>query len=284
MVRKIIGGYFLFGAVVVLFALGKQGKAVEGVLCACVFALLGFFIWPKKKATEQQSAKGGNRITARMVFFWFFCLSAVIGGVITATDSGETFSSNLAATIAFALIAFMLRPESEKAKQRKVAKQAAKQAELEAKRAEQELRLARELASLSGEHAVGLPLAQGTTCVLHFGDEFVTASGGGNEFKLAYAKITDMSVHSDVEIQKSYVSSVGGAIGGAMLFGTLGAMVGGRAKEKQSKVIEYYFIITYLKDDGVGHLSFRVENNAKAQMIADRHRGKISKATNVTTL
>jgi len=77
---------------------------------------------------------------------------------------------------------------------------------------------------------------------------------------------------------------VGGAIGGAMLFGTLGAMVGGRAKEKQSKVVEYYFIITYLKDDGVGHLSFRVENNAKAQMVADRHRGKISKDTNVTTL
>lgn len=280
MVRKIIGGYFLFGAVVVLFALGKQGKAVEGVLCACVFALLGFFIWPKKKTTEQQSAKGGKRITARMVFFCFFCLSAVIGSVITATDSGETFGSNLAATIAFALIAFMLRPESKKAKQRK----AAKQAKLDAKQAEQEQRLARELASLSCEHAAGLPLAQGTSCVLHFGDEFVTASGGGNEFKLAYAKITDMSVHSDVEIQKSYVSSVGGAIGGAMLFGTLGAMVGGRAKEKQSKVVEYYFIITYLKDGVVDHLSFRVENSTKAQMVADRHRGKISKATNVTTL
>lgn len=213
----------------------------------------------------------------RKIACGFCCLMAVAGAIITATDSGETFGSNIAVAIVFAVLAFLLRPKSEKAKQRKAAERAAKQAE-------QEQRLARELAALSCEHTVGLPLAQGTTCVLHFGDEFVTASGGGNEFKLAYAKITDMSVHSDVEIQKSYVSSVGGAIGGAMLFGTLGAMVGGRAKEKQSKVIEYYFIITYLKDDGVGHLSFRVENNAKAQMIADRHRGKISKATNVTTL
>jgi len=277
MVRKIIGGYFLFGAVVVLFALGKQGKAVEGVLCACVFALLGFFIWPKKKATEQQSAKRGNRITAKKIFFWFCCAMSVIGAIIAATDSGESVGSSIGISVVFAVLALLFRPQSEKAKQRKAAERAAKQAE-------QEQRLARELAALSCEHTVGLPLAQGTSCVLHFGDEFVTASGGGNEFKLAYAKITDMSVHSDVEIQKSYVSSVGGAIGGAMLFGTLGAMVGGRAKEKQSKVVEYYFIITYLKDDGVGHLSFRVENNAKAQMVADRHRGKISKDTNVTTL
>lgn len=220
MVRKILGGFFLFCAVVALFALGGQGMMGEGFACACTYALIGYLILPKSK----------------------------------------------------------------KAKQRKAAKQAAKQAKQDAKRAEQELRLARELASLSGEHAVGLPLAQGAACVLHFDDEIVTISGGGNEFKLAYAKITDMSVHSDVEIQKSYVSSVGGAVGGAMLFGTLGAMVGGRAKEKQSEVVEYYFIITYLKDGVVDHLSFRVENNAKAQMVADRHRGKISKTTNVTTL
>ncbi len=87
------------------------------------------------------------------------------------------------------------------------------------------------------KHQIGLPLAEGANCeVWHDEDEDkVVIASSGNAFNLAFSKVTDITIKTDEEIQKAYVSSIGGAVGGAVLFGTLGAMVGGRAKEKESK-------------------------------------------------
>lgn len=46
-----------------------------------------------------------------------------------------------------------------------------------------------------------------------------------------------MCIKTDKEIQQQYVSSVGGAVGGAVLFGPLGAITGGRAKKKTVKEV-----------------------------------------------
>ena len=81
-------------------------------------------------------------------------------------------------------------------------------------------------------------------------------TSGGNTFNVALNKLTDVQIKTNAEIQKQYVSSVGGAVGGAVLFGPLGAMVGGRAKQKQIRTLEHYLIITYLKDGNVDYLSF----------------------------
>ncbi|MEH2944892.1 hypothetical protein VSQ32_19130 [Lachnospiraceae bacterium KK002] len=56
-------------------------------------------------------------------------------------------------------------------------------------------------------------------------------------FELEKSKITDMCIKTDKEIQQQYVSSVGGAVGGAVLFGPLGAITGGRAKKKTVKEV-----------------------------------------------
>lgn len=69
-------------------------------------------------------------------------------------------------------------------------------------------------------------------------------------FELEKLKITDMCIKTDVEIQQQYVSSVGGAVGGAILFGALGAMIGGRAKKKVvNRKMRHYLIITYQSDE-----------------------------------
>jgi len=69
------------------------------------------------------------------------------------------------------------------------------------------------------------------------------------------------------------VSSVGCAVGGAVLFGPLGAMVGGRAKEKTSRVIEYYFIITYHGKTGdLEYLSFETYAPQQARDLIQRFR------------
>lgn len=112
--------------------------------------------------------------------------------------------------------------------------------------------------TVSCEHTAGLPLAQGSACTVVFGDSQVSISGGGTSFDLANEKISDVTVKTSTDIQKSYVSSIGGAVGGAMMFGVLGAMVGGRAKQKSSKIIEYYLIITYDKAGEIAFLSFLI--------------------------
>lgn len=89
-------------------------------------------------------------------------------------------------------------------------------------------------------------------------DEF-QISGGGNNFVLQKDKISEISVMTDTEIQKQYVSSIGGAVAGGVVFGPLGAIVGGRAKEKKTKTKTYYLIFTYVSDNEVRYMSFEIE-------------------------
>ena len=78
------------------------------------------------------------------------------------------------------------------------------------------------------------------------------------------ACIADVAITNDVEIQKSNVSSIGGAIGGAVLFGPLGSMIGGRSKEKTSNIVTSYLVFTYLDHDEIKYISFNCTNDFKA--------------------
>ena len=106
------------------------------------------------------------------------------------------------------------------------------------------------------KHINGLPIAEDAACVIkRFSDRYEFHAGGAT-FDLAISKITDISVRTDIEIQKQYVSSIGGAVGGAVLFGPLGAMIGGRAKEKKSTTMSKYLIFTYLNDEELKYIGF----------------------------
>ncbi len=120
--------------------------------------------------------------------------------------------------------------------------------------------------TLPGKHQAGLPLAQDAYCMILMEDDCFKISGSGNEFELKKAKMTELTVKTDAEIQRQYVSSIGGAVAGGMIFGPLGAIVGGRAKEKKTTLVTHYLIFTYRSNDEVNYISFEI------------YRGYLSKA------
>lgn len=118
-------------------------------------------------------------------------------------------------------------------------------------------------------HIDGLRLAQGTSCVAHYENGMVEIQGGGARFQLDIAKIMKAEVRTETEIQRAYVSSAGGAVAGAMMFGALGAMIGGRTKEQTSSTSKSFLILTYLKNDEIAYISFRADYAVSAYKFAD---------------
>lgn len=116
-------------------------------------------------------------------------------------------------------------------------------------------------------HFYGLPIAENTLTQIFSCPNEYEFLANGNTFKLNKSKITDVTITNDVEIQKNNVSSIGGAIGGAILFGPIGAMIGGRSKEKTSKIVNSYLIFTFLDNNEIKYIAFNCTNDFKAQKI-----------------
>lgn len=109
------------------------------------------------------------------------------------------------------------------------------------------------------KHTYGLPVAEGLICTIQVYKDRIDFYSGNTHVKLDSEKITDMCIKNETEIQQQYVSSIGGAVGGAVLFGPLGAMIGGRAKKKTAKTTTFYLIITYKSaDSSLAYLGFDV--------------------------
>ncbi|MCI8949839.1 MAG: hypothetical protein HFG49_07310 [Lachnospiraceae bacterium] len=111
-------------------------------------------------------------------------------------------------------------------------------------------------------HVDGLQIPENTLCEIKSFSDRIEFKAGTTSIKLSREKITDMSIKTDVEIQKQTVSSVGGAIAGSVMFGTLGAIIGGRAKNKKVKTTTQYLIITYTGEQGdLKYIGFDIKNN-----------------------
>ena len=111
------------------------------------------------------------------------------------------------------------------------------------------------------KHITGLPLAEDYQCKVMYCPDKICIDTNGFEFNLPLTRISDMSIKTDIEISNTYTSSAGGAVGGALLFGPVGAMIGGRVKKKESKTIEQFLIITYEKEENIQYLVFDVTDN-----------------------
>ena len=129
-------------------------------------------------------------------------------------------------------------------------------------------------------HINGLPIAENVPCeVLSLIDKYEFKANGAT-FNLDKGKITDICVKTETEIQQQYVSSVGGAVGGAMLFGPLGGIIGGRAKKKKTKIISQYLIFTYLKEEELKYIGFDVTGQGwNAGKIVDEYRNNCQSKT-----
>lgn len=112
---------------------------------------------------------------------------------------------------------------------------------------------------VKAKHACGLPIAEGLTCTILSYSDRLDITSGTTHITLNKSKITDMCVKKETDIQKQYVSSAGGAVGGALLFGAAGALIGGMAHKKTIRSTSNYLIITYKKETGsISYLAFRV--------------------------
>lgn len=108
-------------------------------------------------------------------------------------------------------------------------------------------------------------------------------NANGMTFNLDKQKVTDVCIKTDTEIQQQYVSSAGGAVGGALLFGPLGAIIGGRAKKKKSKMVFRYLIVTYMSENEVKYVGFDVTNNFLLAMkfVDEFTRNNVGKTMNI---
>ncbi len=178
-----------------------------------------------------------------------FCIFMCIGSLSMIKVSGVPAS--MLTFIIFAILALFLFKTTQKDKLKKI--------ENTNKRREQ-------LKICTMKHINGLPIAEDATCTITSTDDKFIFTSGTMNFELEKTKITDMSIKTDTEIQEQYVSSVGGAVGGAVLFGPLGAVIGGRAKKKTIKRETHnYLIITYQSPD-IKYIGFEVGFNLESAM------------------
>lgn len=120
-------------------------------------------------------------------------------------------------------------------------------------------------------HVSGLPLADGIKCSVVYNVDSLTIKGGGNTFSLSYSNITGLDVKTKSEIEKHYVSSAGGAVAGAMLFGPVGAIIGGRTKKVTDIRSTSFYIITYKQKGEVKYIVFEVNDLNIAYKIRQRN-------------
>ncbi len=120
---------------------------------------------------------------------------------------------------------------------------------------------------IKAKHMAGLPIAEGAEIFVYRCKDKVVFERNQDTIELEINKVRDIFIKTDVEIQKSYVSSAGGAVGGYVLFGPLGAMIGGRTKEKKSTIEEKYLIFSYEKNGEQDYISMEVTNEPNATLF-----------------
>ena len=106
---------------------------------------------------------------------------------------------------------------------------------------------------------MGLP--QGSICKVRYTSDYIRFLVSGQEFTLDADNMLDVSIMTPMEIQKQYVSSIGGAVAGSMVMGAiglgaLGAIIGGSASQKTIRMKRKYLVITYLSNSETKYLVF----------------------------
>ncbi|WP_297236189.1 hypothetical protein [uncultured Flavonifractor sp.] len=109
-----------------------------------------------------------------------------------------------------------------------------------------------------------LNLPSGTTCKVKYNPNQITFSANGQEFILESSKMIDVSIMTQTDIQKQYVSSAGGAIAGALLLGPLGAIIGGSPSKKSIKSKQKYLVFSYISNDETNYIVFDITKDTAA--------------------
>ena len=233
-------------------------------------------------------------VAATLVVSFFVSLILFIV-LLYNSETGEFALTSLALSIAISVVCAVLinkrmkfreehREEIEQARIEKDKKQEAyyKQKRLE-KQEKQELKEAKQVEHFESKEAKKLNklrqkalkdstgrltligglgnLPQGSTCDVFYNTVRMKFVAGGQDMILDVSKMMDVSIMTPTEIQKQYVSSIGGAVAGAVLLGPLGAIIGGSASKKTIRQTSYYLVITYRSDEEVKYIVFDITDN-----------------------
>lgn len=115
---------------------------------------------------------------------------------------------------------------------------------------------------IRAKHIYGLPIAKGLEVYVYYEANGFLINFNDRIFGLGYDVVTDISVRTDQEIQSSYVSNAGGAVAGGMMFGPVGALIGGGPQRMTSTTFTEYLIITYIKNGELAYLCFELPNSS----------------------
>ncbi|MBS5822449.1 MAG: hypothetical protein KID00_01080 [Clostridium argentinense] len=104
---------------------------------------------------------------------------------------------------------------------------------------------------IGATHVEGLPIHEEANLIVKLTDNALTliVAATKQEFEINISKLTLIDCKNEVEMQQIVKQSAPGMIIGAATFGLLGAMVGGRVKTKEKKIITHFIIINYYSDE-----------------------------------
>lgn len=103
--------------------------------------------------------------------------------------------------------------------------------------------------STFGNLIEGLPVPQNTELNIKLTPDAISLIGNGQDFEINISKIQLVDVKSDVEMEKIIKQSAPGMVIGAATFGIVGAMIGGKVKTKEKRVVSHFLIINYNSDE-----------------------------------
>lgn len=129
----------------------------------------------------------------------------------------------------------------------------------------------------------GLPIAHNTLTKINVLADTLLFEGENSKIELSFKQLLNIHHTNTVDIKKTVSSSIGGAVGGFVLAGPLGAMIGGRNKEITMRDLKLLLIFEYQSSEGeVKFISFDVTHTPKSKLITMENLGLQVKQNNIT--
>jgi hypothetical protein len=101
-----------------------------------------------------------------------------------------------------------------------------------------------------GNLVEGLPVHEGIDLIIKMTPDgaSIMIPSSKQTFEINISKLTSVEYYSETDMKQIISQSAPGMIIGAAAFGILGAMVGGRVKTKEKKVVTHFAVINYESD------------------------------------
>lgn len=209
-------------------------------------------------------------------FISFFCIAFVFGlvsEIVPMPDSASSVASFCAIPISIAISVYVVRrflPKTAEETEKKKLKLENKNAYSLSKSKANKIDVTQvPLFMFDGRAKLKLVgglgnLPQGSVCKTRYNTNRIIFTANGQEFTLETTKLIDVSVMTQTDIQKQYVSSAGGAIAGALLLGPLGAIIGGSPSKKSIKSKQKYLVFSYRSNDETNYIVFDITKDTAA--------------------